>query len=257
MPARSRPWWRAGWCCARGSQPVSALPAPSGSCGGQSSRIGCCDGLAGLPGLRPAGPLAIAAGHVVNRCDAPRIAFSRMLGETAAGSGGGLPDGAGKRAGGLVQRPDRARERGFDPVPRPGFSARRRRLRHDPQLQRCRLSPRRACGAALPLAQIPRSRPGGGALGDGGNQRRRARPQPASAGPGRGLLAGAAGQPRHPSGRRRQLGPLRSQCDRRVRAAAVARARQTFPRRHRGDHALVAPHARPIHCRRAPRCTSI
>ena len=42
------------------------------------------NGLAGLPGLRPAGPLAIAAGRVVNRFDAPRIAFCALLGETAA-----------------------------------------------------------------------------------------------------------------------------------------------------------------------------
>ncbi len=170
--------------------------------------------------------------------------------------GGGSADGAGQRARRLVQRQDRARERGPDPVPRSGFSAWRRGLRHDPQLQRRGLSPRTARCPALPLAEISRSRPRSEPRRDGRDQRRRARPQPPSAGPGRGLLARPAHQPRHPPGARRQLGPLRPQCDRRVRAPAVARARKTFPRRHRRGHARAAPHAARTHCRRAPRCTN-
>ena len=64
--------------------------------------------------------------------------------------------------------------------------------------------------------------PGVSPAGDGGDQRRRARPQPPSFGARRGLLAGSAGQPRHPPGAGRQLGPLRAERDRRMRAVAVA-----------------------------------
>ena len=55
----------------------------------------------------------------------------------------------------------------------------------------------------------------------------------------------------------RQLGPLRAQCHRRMRAVAAARARQAVPGRHRGDRPLRAPHAARTRCRRAPRCTNI
>ena len=64
------------------------------------------------------------------------LRFAERLASSPHPSTGGFADGSRKRTRRLVQRQDRPRERGPDPVPRSGLSARRRRLRHDPQLQR-------------------------------------------------------------------------------------------------------------------------